>query len=311
MTQTKRKSMKSRSGGKLTIYTVSVFSIILWGMSYIWSDQLIRLEIPVFYIVFIRSVVAGLVLLVFNLLLGNSLRVRRKDIPKFILLSFCEPFVYFVCETYGIKLTESPTYSALVIATAPIFSVLAGIFLFREKFNWVNLIGITICLAGLFLVTHGAATAGDHFAAGAVMLLFAVFSEVGYASVTKALAMHYKPMVIVQYQFLIGGVVLLPLFCTLGLRDFDAEVYLSAAAWKPLLCLAVLCSGLAFTLWASTIKNLGVARASIFLAIIPVVTALIGAVRGTEILTPFQWTGIGIAFAGLTLTQYVLKKNRT
>ena len=302
--------MKFLHGGKLSIYVISIFSIVLWGMSYIWSDQLIRLEIPVFYIVCIRSLVAGLVLLGINLLVGNSIRIRKKDWPKFLLLSFCEPFIYFVCETYGVKLTESPTCSALVIASAPIFSVIAGIVLFKEKFNWVNIIGILICLAGLLLVTHEATAVGDHFIAGVFMLLVAVLSEVGYASVTKSLSTHYKPMVIVQYQFLIGGVMLLPFFGTAGLKHYDAVLYMSWAVWRPILCLAVLCSSIAFTLWASTIKNLGVARASIFLAVIPVVTALISAVSGTEILTPFQWTGIGIAFVGLTLTQYVLKKNR-
>ena len=302
--------MKNRFGGKWAVYCISVFSIILWGMSYIWSDQLIRQGIPVFYIVCIRSAVAGAVLLAFNLIVGNDIRIRKKDLPKFLLLAVCEPFVYFVCETYGIQLTESPTYSALVVATAPIFSVIAGVVLFKEKFNWVNLIGITICLAGLVLVTHEATTVGDHFAAGVFMLVVAVLSEVGYASVTKALAKSYKPLVIVQYQFLLGAVLLLPLFCSVGLRDYDPAVYLSWSVWRPILCLSILCSSIAFTLWASTIKNLGIARASIFLAIIPVVTALIGAMLGTEHLSSFQWTGIGIAFAGLTLTQYVLKKNR-
>lgn len=304
-------TMKFRLDGKLAIYCISIFSIILWGMSYIWSDQLLRMDIPVFCIVCIRSFVAGLVLLGFNLLAGNSLRICREDVPKFLLLALCEPFVYFVCETYGIKLTESPTYSALIIATAPIFSVLAGIVFFKEKFNWVNIIGITICLFGLLLVTQGASTVGERFGAGVLMLFIAVFSEVGYASVTKSLSRRYKPTVIVQYQFLVGSVLLLPFLCVAGRKQLDVSVWMTWEVWRPLLCLSVLCSSLAFTLWASTIKNLGVARAGIFLAIIPVVTALIGAMLGTEFLAPSQWAGIGIAFAGLTLTQYVLKKNRS
>ena len=300
--------MKSSLGGKLLVYIVSVVSIVLWGMSYIWSDQLLRLGIPVVYIVCIRSLVAGIVLMLLNLAMGHSIRIRKEDLPKFLLLAFCEPFIYFVCETYGIKLTESPTYSALVIATAPIFSVAAGVALFHERVNWVNIFGILVCLVGLGIVTHGATSVGEHFVAGVLLLIVAVISEVGYASCTKALSSRYKPMVIVQYQFLIGGVLLLPLFFTMGIKDYDASVYMSWDVWKPILCLAILCSSIAFTLWASTIKNLGVAKASIFLAMIPVVTAVIGAILGTELLTTLQWTGIAIAFSGLVLTQYVKKK---
>ena len=300
--------MKRSLGGKLLVYIVSVVSIVLWGMSYIWSDQLLRLGIPVVYIVCIRSLVAGIVLMLLNLAMGHSIRIRKEDFPKFLLLAFCEPFIYFVCETYGIKLTESPTYSALVIATAPIFSVAAGVALFHERVNWVNIFGILVCLVGLGIVTHGATSVGEHFVAGVLLLIVAVISEVGYASCTKALSSRYKPMVIVQYQFLIGGVLLLPLFFTMGIKDYDASVYMSWDVWKPILCLAILCSSIAFTLWASTIKNLGVAKASIFLAMIPVVTAVIGAILGTELLTTLQWTGIAIAFSGLVLTQYVKKK---
>lgn len=300
--------MKRSLGGKLLVYIVSVVSIVLWGMSYIWSDQLLRLGIPVVYIVCIRSLVAGIVLMLLNLAMGHSIRIRKEDLPKFLLLAFCEPFIYFVCETYGIKLTESPTYSALVIATAPIFSVAAGVALFHERVNWVNIFGILVCLVGLGIVTHGATSVGEHFVAGVLLLIVAVISEVGYASCTKALSSRYKPMVIVQYQFLIGGVLLLPLFFTLGMKDYDAAVYMSWDVWKPILCLSILCSSIAFTLWASTIKNLGVAKASIFLAMIPVVTAVIGAILGTELLTTLQWTGICIAFAGLVLTQYVKKR---
>ena len=305
-----RKNVMSASQKKFIVYIVSVFTIILWGMSYIWSDRLIAHEIPVVYIVFARSLVAGVFLLVLNLVVGNDLRIKKKDIPKFALLTFCEPFIYFVCETYGIKYTESPTLSALMIATAPVFSVMAGILFFKEKINWINIIGIVICIAGLSVVTRHATCSGEHLSLGLLLLLVAVLAEVGYASVTKLLAESYKPMVIVMYQFMAGAVLMYPLAHYCCPDCFSPMVFLTPDVLKPLLCLAVLCSGVAFTLWASSIKHLGVGRASVFLAMIPVVTALMGFFLGREVLSPLQWTGIGVAFAGLVLTQYVLKKNR-
>ena len=46
---------------KVLTYIASVFAIILWGMSYIWTDQIIALGIPVFSFVFVRILLAGLV----------------------------------------------------------------------------------------------------------------------------------------------------------------------------------------------------------------------------------------------------------
>lgn len=108
---------------KLLTYIVSIFAITLWGMSYIWTDKLISKGIPIFYFVFVRIFIAGAVLFLFNAAYGRIKRIQKQDLPKFLLLALCEPFIYFIFETYGLKETGSPTLSAMVIATIPIFSI--------------------------------------------------------------------------------------------------------------------------------------------------------------------------------------------
>jgi len=134
---------------------------------------------------------------------------------------------------------------------------------------------------------------------------------VGHASCTKSLAeASYPPTVIVMYQFLIGSVYFLPMLLTRGMENYDPELYLSLDFFVPLLNLSVLCSCVAFSLWAIAIKHLGVGRSSIFLAMIPVATALWGWILGDEKLCLWQWVGLGIAIAGLILTQTAGKKAR-
>ncbi len=292
---------------KLLTYIASIFAITLWGMSYIWTDKLIALNIPIFYFVFVRILLAGLVLFLFNTAYGRIKRIQRQDLPKFLLLAFFEPFIYFICETFGLKLTGSPTLSAMVIATIPIFSIGAGIIFFKEKVNFINIIGILFSLVGIVMVAMAKGSLGEHFIWGIVLLLIAVISEVGHASITKSLAGNYSSQIIVMYQFLIGAIYLLPLFIWKGIDGFNMEVYFSAEVWYPLICLAILCSSLAFSLWVSTIKNLGVAKSSIFSALIPVAAAIIAWVLGHEYLNSRQWIGIVISTAGVILSQYTKK----
>lgn len=294
--------------GKLFIYLISFVAISLWGLSYIWSDRILSMGIPVEYFVPIRILVAGVLLLIANLCCGYSIRLHKEDALPFLLLALCEPFIYFFCETYGIQLTESPTISALVIATTPIFAAIAGILFFKERVSWLNVIGILVCLGGLLLVTHARTSTGRYFIYGILVLLIAVFAEVSHVSFTKSLSDRYAPSVIVMYQFLFGTVYFLPLFLTRGLEHFDPALYLSMDFIKPLLALAVLCSSLAFSLMATSIKHLGVAKSSIFLAMIPVATALFGFILGDERLCGLQWVGLTIACTGLILTQIASKK---
>lgn len=293
---------------KLLTYIASIFAITLWGMSYIWTDKLIALNIPIFYFVFVRILLAGLVLFLFNSAYGRIKRIQRKDVPKFLLLAFFEPFIYFICETYGLKVTGSPTLSAMIIATIPIFSIGAGMIFFKEKVNFVNIIGISLSLVGIVMVAMAKGELGENFIWGIILLLIAVISEVGHASITKSLAGNYSSQIIVMYQFLIGAVYLFPLFIWKGIGEFNVETYFSPEVWYPLICLAILCSSLAFSLWVSTIKNLGVAKSSIFSALIPVAAAIIAWVLGHEYLNSRQWIGIVVSSIGVILSQYTAKR---
>ena len=104
---------RSICDNKAVVYLLSVLAIVLWGMSYIWSDRLIALGVPISYFVPLRIFVAGIILLLFNILTKNFRPIARKDIWKFLLLALFEPLIYFFCETYGIKETGSPTISAM------------------------------------------------------------------------------------------------------------------------------------------------------------------------------------------------------
>ena len=293
---------------KLLVYIASLFAITLWGMSYIWTDKLIALNIPIFYFGFVRILLAGIVLFLFNTAYARIKRIQRKDLGKFLLLAFFEPFIYFICETYGLKLTGSPTLSALVVATIPIFSIGAGIIFFKEKVNFINIIGILFTLVGIVMVAMAKGELGKNFIWGVVLLLVAVVSEVGHASITKSLSGNYSSQIIVMYQFLIGAVYLLPLFIWKGLDGFSIQTHFTAEVWYPIICLSILCSSLAFSLWVSTIKNLGVAKSSIFSALIPVAAAIIAWILGHELLNSRQWIGIMVSSLGVILSQYTFKK---
>ncbi len=302
---------KSICDNKAVVYLLSVLAIVLWGMSYIWSDKLIALNVPIFYFVPIRILVAGTILLLFNIFTKSFRLIARKDLVKFLSLALFEPLIYFLCETYGIKETGSPTISAMIIASVPIFSVGAGAMFFKERISVLNGFGIAVTLGGICLVLltkGGDDGVSQNFLLGIILLMIAVFSEVGHASLTKLLADGYKPQVIVMYQFLIGSVYFLPFFLTKGTENFDSRL-LSWEVLEPILCLAVLCSSLAFSLWAMTIKRLGVGKSSVFLAMMCVATALVAEVIGREHLSLVQWSGVFVAVLGIVLSQYCCTKN--
>ena len=58
-----------KARGNLLVYIISMVVITLWGLSYIWNDQLLAQGVRVEYFVFVRTVIGSLLLLVMNLLM--------------------------------------------------------------------------------------------------------------------------------------------------------------------------------------------------------------------------------------------------
>ena len=289
---------------QIRAYLAAMLTVCLWAMSYIWADRLLERNIPVEFFVPVRTLLAGALLWVLNKVTGLPMRIQsRRDLLKFLLLALCMPFVYFVCETYGLQFTESPTITSLVVATNPIFAMMAGLFIFKEKFGPLNIVGVFITLAGLWLVTFSRSQTGPLFWAGVGILFVAVISEVSQIAFTKSLSETYAPSVIVMYQFLMGTVFFAPLLFTKGIRNFDAGLYLSWEVLYPTLSLALFCSATAFTSWAYAIKVLGVAKTSVFLAVVPLVTAVLSFILGSETALPLQWVGLAVGMVGIYLTQ--------
>lgn len=288
---------------KAIAYLAASGTVLLWGMSYIWSDRLLDAGIPVEFFVPVRTLLAGVLLLVLNKAARLDMRMRKKDIGKFLLLALCMPLVYFICETYGLQLTQSPTITSLIIATNPLFAMGAGMLIFKEHFSRLNILGVFVTLAGLFLVTWTRTETGPWFWAGVAVLFLAVISEVSQIAFTKSLSSTYAPSVIVMYQFLLGAVLFLPLFLSKGMAHFDASLYLSWKVVYPTLALALLCSATAFTFWAYAIARLGVAHTSVFLAVVPLVTAVLSFLFGDERLALLQWAGLAVGLVGIYLTQ--------
>ena len=219
------------------------------------------------------------------------------------LLALCMPFVYFLAETYGILFTDSPTITSLIIATNPLFAMVVGLLIFREKFGLANIIGVFVTLGGLWMVLYTRTATGPNFWVGIVILFIAVAAEVSQIAFTKELSSRYSPSVIVMYQFLIGAIFFIPMFLTKGISNFEPGLYTGWSVIYPTLALALLCSATAFTSWAYAIGKLGVARTSVFLALVPMVTALLCILVGDERLAPLQWAGLAVGMVGIYLTQ--------
>ena len=104
----------------------------------------------------IRLLLASAVLLAWLLFSEKNLRLRRRDLPKIILLSFTGYALYQYLFISGIDLTTASN-TAVIFGSAPIMVSLLSSFFKQEKITPLGWLGIVLGFAGIYLVVSGRA----------------------------------------------------------------------------------------------------------------------------------------------------------
>lgn len=282
------------------VYLAIILAELLWALSFVWYKQVLVYLPPVTLILF-RLIIATVVLSVVTLLTGKLERVKLKDLPSFLALSFFQPFLYFVGESFGMQYVSS-TVGAVVISTIPVFASIFAFFVLKERLTPINIMGLLLSFAGVGVILFEGAMEIDFKPVGVLFLLLAVFAAVGYGIVLLKYIQRYSTFTVIVYQNSLGILWFLPLFF---LRDFSSlsmDIFVPEML-IPLFELAILCSATAFLLYTYGVRKLGMSKANVFSNLIPVFTAIFAYFILDEVITIQKIGGILIVITGLFLSQ--------
>ena len=290
---------------RLPVYFYALTAMLLWGMSFIWSSVLLKYYEPV-TIIFIRLVISSALLYAFMFVSGQKIKLERKDFFLVFLSALFNPFLYFLGENYGLKYS-TPTISAVIIATIPLFSPVIAYITFRERLTPINFVGIAISFCGviLMLVTRSLSLVAD--VRGVICLFGAVFAALLYSVTLRKLTENYSAVLLVATQNLIGVFLFMPFFVLFELRT-TISVTITAEVVTSMLLLAILASSVSFVFFAHSVKLLGMSKTNIFSNLIPVFTAIFSYILLSESFSPQKIAGIGLVIGGVYLSERSKKR---
>jgi drug/metabolite transporter (DMT)-like permease len=287
----------NKSVGK---YVAIVLAMIFWSFSFIWFKIANETYKPL-TIVFIRLVIAVILLSTFLLFTGGFGKMKREDRKLFFLLALFEPFFYFLGESYGLSYV-SATVGSVLISTIPVVATLGAWILFKERLKAVNYAGIVLSFIGvlIFIINRNGSVSFN--TKGLTLLFIAVISAVGYNLTLSRLIGTYSPVYIVTIQNIIGAVLFLPVFLIFDFHQFVSAPFI-VKSFIPILELAVFASCGAFILFAYSMKHMGISRANVFTNCIPVFTAVFAFMMLGDKLTVQNIIGMLVVIAGLFMSQ--------
>lgn len=289
----------------LKYYGAALLAMFFWSFSFVWFKVAYRGYDPM-TVVLIRLVLATAMMFAIATIIGKLQTIQKGDFKWLILLSFFEPFLYFMGESFGLKYV-SPTVAAVIVATIPLFTPLAAWYFHKEKMSWANFAGLSISFVGVSLVVLDNSFNFSASPLGVTLEFLAVLSTIGYAIILKKLTHNYNGYTIISYQNLLGSFMFLPFWAV-----FEAEktfrTPFNQEAFMAIVKLAIFASILGFIFFTYSIRNVGINKSNMFINVMPVFVVIFSYFILGEEINLQKIVGILIVISGLFLAQLKRRK---
>ncbi|MER5826456.1 DMT family transporter [Streptomyces mirabilis] len=269
-----------------------VGTVVLWASAF----PAIRVGIDglgVAALSFLRLLIAAVALLA----VAPFAKVRlpqRGDLPLITLCGATGMTAYQVLLNWGEVHVEAGTAS-LLIAIAPVFSVLLGSVFLGERLTRTIVVGSVVALAGAAVVSLAEGASG--FSVSALVILAAAVVQGVYHFASKPLLRHCTGLEVATYAMVAGTILALPLIPA----TWHAAVHAPAAALAAAAYLGLLPSALGFVIWAYAVARLPLAVSTAALYLVPPVALIVSFVWLAEVPRPIALAGGAISVAGVIL----------
>ena len=291
-------------------YIFLIISMFFWGGSFVLTKHLL-IDFNPITVNFLRCVVASLIFVAFCVVVyKRRFIIAKKDLKYFIGLAFFEPFIYFIFETYSLKFCDASVVS-VIIATIPLFVALMAVIIFKERLSRLNFCGVFLSISGIIVMLFPSFSHADFKLFGIFLAFGAVFSTIGYNYFLRKIPTTYSPIVIITWQNILGMIAFFPLLFIVNDSEsilFQYHALRDVQNLSFLMILSIFCSTIAFILYIGAMRVLGLARANIFVNLIPVMTAIIAFYILKEEITIYKVLGIFTVISGIFLVQYKRKR---
>ncbi len=279
---------------KTVRYLLILLAVIFWGTSFVATKKALAELNPV-TIIALRLILASLLLLIIAIITKRKFKINLKNHGSILILA-CIAVFHLWIQVTGLKYTTASN-TGWIIGTAPIFMALLAIIFFKEKIGLIQVIGILIAMFGLLLlIGKGDITNIDLIQnKGDLLVLASAFTWGVYSMVNKKITLSYSPLMTILYLFIMMLIIIVPV--NLSSAVIESVIHLSTIGWISVLFLGLFCSGIAYVIWAYSLRDLESAKVGAFLYFEPLITVAAAWILLQETVTIFMLvSGIIITF---------------
>lgn len=318
LSQTTHTLRQLRAFNPLTIHkkgarTKAIFALalvcFLWGTTWIAAKEGVK-HMPALQLAGIRQLLGGICYVAFFLAKGAKFP-KGKDWLPILILSALNFILSNGLSNWGVQYI-SAGLGAIIGAIFPLWLVIIGFFVFKDKIPAKATIGLLLGFGGVCIIfyEHLDDFLNSKFRLGIFLSLIATFTWAAGTLYTKKIAGSFNPYFSLGLQMLISGTFLLITTSAINsptIRSFTPFTAIPWQSWAAIAYLVVFGSLIAFIAYLYALQNLPTEQASIYAYINPIVAVLLGWIIFNEHLTLFIGIGGAVALLGVYLVNKAFK----
>lgn len=288
--------MRAETRGHLAAFV----TILIWGTTFISTKVLLRVFAPI-EILLMRFVIGYAALW--------CVRPRRLKVADkkrewyFAAAGLCGITLYYLLENIALTLTLASNVG-VIISIAPFFTaVFAWLFLHDRRPGIRFILGFLMAMAGIVLLSFGKEAGLQINPVGDLLGVAAAVIWAVYSILTKKISGYgYDTILATRRIFFYGLVFMVPISFSMGFHVEPGDLASGSVAMN-LLFLGLGASALCFVTWNTAVRHLGSVKTSVYIYMVPVITAVTSALVLRENITITAVCGIVLALAGLLLSE--------
>lgn len=290
-------------------HLAALLTIFIWGTTFISTKLLLTVFQPV-EILFFRFLLGFFALL---LICPRRLSGTRQQELTYAAAGLCGICLYYLLENIALTFTLASNVGVM-ISISPFFTALISHFVQKggEKLRGQFFIGFAVAMTGICLISFSGARLRVN-PVGDLLAVLAAFVWACYAVLTRRISSFGQPILLTTRRvFFYGMLFMLP---TLFFFDFQwgFSRFANPSNLFQILFLGLGASALCFVTWNFAVQVLGAVKTSLYIYMVPVITAVASVLILHEQITLLVCLGIVLTLAGLILSERrtIVKKGNT
>lgn len=287
---------------KSSTYILLVAACVFWGVGFPIAKIGVEVIHP-FSFAFIRFLLVSIFFVLFFRLSPFNLALKLKDnFNTIFLMALSGILLYGVFFLFALRFTKASDVSLISGANPIITAIVAYLFL-KERTGSLGIAGIALSFIGVaFIVSNGSLKTFFNldFNIGDLFMLIATTMWAFYSVITKKALLRLDIFEAVCLTSFLGALMFLPLAVVfgdlLGFREYPSR------GWLSILYMVFFSTIFAFSAWYKGIEQIGAARSSVFVNLVPVFGVITSVILLKESLRLSEAIGGMLVITGVILT---------